>query len=324
MKIAGILFAGFMAVFASFSCSGWAADDYPNKPVQLICPYSPGGITDLSARTVAEKMGEFLGQPVIVVNKPGAGAALGTGFVAASKPDGYTILTSWTGVITLLPLIQANLPYKMSELTPIGRSVIVNQLMLVNKDLPVKTIPELVAYAKKNPKTLSYGTAGVGTLPHLVTEQLNVLGQIDLQHIPYNSELQAVTALAGNHVQASVLSFTIALPHIKSGAIRAIANLSDKRDPLLPDVSTSAEQGFAELRASIYNIFFAPAKTPAPIVKKLESALEKTLRDKDTKEKLEKMDYKIDFLPGRETQVFLDGESKKWSSVVKKANIVIK
>jgi tripartite-type tricarboxylate transporter receptor subunit TctC len=155
-------------------------------------------------------------------------------------------------------------------------------------------------------------------------EQLNVLGQIDLQHIPYNSELQAVTALAGNHVQGSVLSFTIALPHIKSGAIRAIANLSDKRDPLLPDVSTSAEQGFAELRASIYNIFFAPAKTPAPIVKKLESALDRTLRDKDTKEKLEKMDYKIDFLPGRETQVFLDGESKKWSSVVKKANIVIK
>jgi tripartite-type tricarboxylate transporter receptor subunit TctC len=244
--------------------------------------------------------------------------------VAASKPDGYTLLTSWTGVITLLPLIQSNLPYKMSDLTPIGRSVIVNQVMLVSKDLPVKTIPELVAYAKKNPKTLSYGTAGVGTLPHLVMEQLNSLAGTDLQHIPYNSELQAVTALAGNHVQASVLSLTISLPHIKSGAARAIANLSEKRDPLIPDVATSAEQGYPDLLASIYNIMFVPAKTPAPIVAKIEAALEKTLRDKDTKEKLEKMDYKIDFLPGRETQLFLDAQSKKWSSVVKKANIVIK
>ena len=324
MKNIGIVFIGCIAFLASLSFSGWAADGYPNKPVQLICPYAPGGITDLSARTIAEKMGEYIGQPVIVVNKPGAGAALGTGFVAASKPDGYTLLTSWTGVITLLPLIQANLPYKMSDLTPIGRSVTVDQIMLVSKNLPVKTIPELVAYAKKNPKTLSYGTAGVGTLPHLVMEQLNSLDQTDLQHIPYNSELQAVTALAGNHVQASVLSLTISLPHIKSGAARAIANLSEKRDPLIPDVATSAEQGYPDLLASIYNIFFVPAKTPAPIVAKIEAALEKTLRDKDTKEKLEKMDYKVDFLPGRETQLFLDTQSKKWSSVVKKANIVIK
>jgi tripartite-type tricarboxylate transporter receptor subunit TctC len=314
-----------MAIIVLFMpVTGLAADEYPNKPIQLICPYAPGGITDLAARALAEKMGEYVGQPVLVVNKPGAGAALGTGFVAASKPDGYTILTSWTGVITLLPLIQPNLPYKMSELTPLGRAVIVNQVMLVNKNLPVNTIPELVAYAKKNPKTLSYGTAGVGTLPHLVMEQLNSLAQTDLQHIPYNSELQAVTALAGNHVQASVLTLTISLPHIKSNAIRAIANLSEKRDPLIPQVSTSAEQGYPDLLASIYNILFVPAKTPPPIVKKLETALEKTLRDKDIREKLEKMDYKIDFLGGRETQAFLDRESKKWSSVVKKANIVIK
>ena len=322
MRSINFVFIGIIVLFMPIT--GMAADEYPNKPIQLICPYAPGGITDLAARALAEKMGEFVGQPVLVVNKPGAGAALGTGFVAASKPDGYTILTSWTGVITLLPLIQPNLPYKMSELTPIGRAVIVNQVMLVNKNLPVNTIPELVAYAKKNPKTLSYGTAGVGTLPHLVMEQLNSIAQTDLQHIPYNSELQAVTALAGNHVQASVLTLTISLPHIKSNAIRAIANLAEKRDPLIPQVSTSTEQGYPDLLASIYNILFVPAKTPPPIVKKLETALEKTLRDKDIREKLEKMDYKIDFLAGRETQAFLDRESKKWSSVVKKANIIIK
>jgi len=321
-KTAGIVLVTFLAVLGV--STGWAKDDYPTKPIQLICPYSVGGITDLSARLIAEKMGEFLGQPVLVVNKPGAGAALGTGYVAASKPDGYTILTTWTGVAVIVPLITPNLPYKMTELTPIGKSLVVDQLLLVNKDLPVKTLPELVAYGKQHPKTLSYGTAGVGTIPHLAMEMINSQAQLDMQHIPYNSELQAVTALVGNHVHASILTYTISGPHIRSNAIRALAVLSPKRDPLLPDVPTSAEQGYPEIVAIIYNILFAPAKTPAPIVKKLEDALEKTVRDKETKEKLEKMEYKVDFMNGKATQSLLEAETKKWSEVVKKANIVIK
>ena len=304
--------------------SGWAKDEYPTKQIQLICPYAVGGITDLSARILAEKMGEYLGQPVIVVNKPGAGAALGTGFVAASKPDGYTFLTTWTGVAVLVPLITPNLPYKMSDLTPIGKALSVDQLLLVSKDVPVKNIAELIAYAKQHPKTLSAGTAGVGTLPHLVVEQLNAVGQIDIQHIPYNSELQAVTALAGNHVQVSVLTLTISDPHIRSNAIKALAVLSSKRDPVLPQVLTSLEQGYPDLMASIYNILFVPAKTPAPVVKKLEEALERTLRDKETRDKLEKMGYRIDFMNGKSTQAFLETETKKWSSVVKHANIIMK
>jgi tripartite-type tricarboxylate transporter receptor subunit TctC len=321
-KTASIVLACFL-VMTAITTAG-AGEDYPNKQVQLICPYAVGGITDLSARILAEKMGEFMGQPVIVMNKPGAGAALGTGFVAASKPDGYTILTTWTGVAVLVPLITPNLPYKMTDLTPIGKAVSVDQLLLVNKNLPVKNLAELIAYAKQHPKTLSGGTAGVGTLPHLVLEQLNAVAQIDIQHIPYNSELQAVTALAGDHVQVSVLTLTISDPHIRSGAIKALAVLAPKRDPALPQVATSAEQGHPELMASIYNILFAPAKTPAPVLKKLEEVLEKTLRDKETREKLEKMGYKIDFMSAKNTQAFLETETKKWSSVVKQANIIMK
>jgi tripartite-type tricarboxylate transporter receptor subunit TctC len=319
---ASIVLACFFFMLAV--STAWAREDYPNKQVQLICPYAVGGITDLSARILAEKMGELMGQPVIVVNKPGAGAALGTGFVAASKPDGYTILTTWTGVAVLVPLITPNLPYKMNDLTPIGKAVSVDQLLLVNKNLPVKNVAELIAYAKQHPKTLSGGTAGVGTLPHLVLEQLNAVGQIDIQHIPYNSELQAVTALAGDHVQVSVLTLTISEPHIRSNAIRALAVLASKRDPALPQVATSTEQGYPDLMASIYNILFAPAKTPAPVLRKLEEVLEKTLRDKETREKLEKMGYKIDFLSAKNTQGFLETETKKWSSVVKQANIIMK
>jgi len=321
-KTAVVMLLSFLVILTV--SRGWAKEDYPNKPIQIICPYSVGGITDLSARIIAEKLGEYLGQPILVVNKPGAGAALGTGYVAASKPDGYTILTTWTGVAIIVPLITPSLPYKMTDLTPIGKSLVVDQLLLVNSNLPVKSLSELVAYAKQHPKTLSCGTAGVGTIPHLVTEMLNSQGQIDIQHIPYNSELQAVTALVGNHVQVSVLTLTISGPHIQSNAVRPLAVLSPKRDSLLPQVATSAEQGYPELMASIYNILFAPAQTPMPILKKLEDGVQKTLRDREVREKLEKMGYKIDFMNARDTQVFLEAETRKWSSVVKKANIVIK
>lgn len=315
----------FVCMFVWLSASMvFAADDYPNKPVQLICPYAVGGVTDLSARLIAEKMGEYLKQPVLVVNKPGAGAALGTGFVAGSKPDGYTIVSTWTGISVLVPLINPNLPFKTSDLAPIGKSVVLDMLILVGKDVPAKTIPEFIAYAKKNPKKLSYSTAGVGTLPHLVMEQFNMIGGTDLQHIPNNSELQAVTAVVGKHVQATVVGLTVSQSHIKTGSIRAIATLTEKRSPDLPNVATAAEQGYPALTASIYNLFSAPAKTPPHIMKKLEAAMEYALKDKDTQEKLRKMDYRVDFLNGKDTKDFLNRETQKWSKIVKKANIQIK
>ena len=301
----------------------WAKDDYPNKPIQFICPYAVGGITDLAARVVAEYMGKYLGQPFIVVNKPGAASALGSAFVAASKPDGYTLLTNWVTMVTI-PLITPDLPYKLSDFTPIGRTVTADQIFLVNKDLPVKTLPELVAYAKQHPKTLSYSTVGVGSLPHLVMEMFNAQTQLDIQHVPYNSELQSVTALVGNHVQVSVLTYASSGAHIRSGAIRPLAVLATKRDPRLPQVPTSAEQGHPELLAAIYNVLMAPARTPAPIITKLEDALRKMLQDKEAREKIEKLEYRVDFMNAKDTQAFLDAETKKWSAVVKKANIVVK
>ena len=323
MKKEILLFLCLIFALAS-GISASAADNYPTKTIQLVCPYAVGGVTDLSARLLAEKMGEILKQPVIVENKPGAGAALGTGYVAGSKPDGYTILTAWTGVSVLVPLITPNLPYKMSSLTPIAKTVTLDMVMLVNKDIPANNLTEFIAYAKQNPKKLSYSTAGVGTLPHLVAEQFNQIAGTDLQHIPYNSELQAVTALVGKHVDATVISYTIAAPHIKTGAIKPIALLAEKRDPDMPNTPTAIEQGYPTLTAAIYNIIYAPAKTPPDVLKKLEDAVERTLKDKDVRDKLAKMDYKVTFLNSRDAQAFLESETKKWAPIVKKANIVIK
>lgn len=319
---------GFMMLIAFALIVGssisWAADDYPNKPIQLVCPYGAGGLTDLVARFVGEKMAKYLGKPIIVVNKPGGATSIGTGSVAASKPDGYTILINMTGGFIVTPLITPNLPYKMSDFIPVGKIVTADYLILINKDLPVKTLPELVAYAKKNPGKLSYGSPGVGTVNHLAMELLASETQMDIQHIPYNSELPIINALMGDHVQAGAVTVPFSLRYIKANQVKALAVLAEKRDPLLPDVATSGEQGFPDLIASIYNIMFVPAKTPASVVKKLEDALQKTLRDKEVVESLEKMDFKVDFLNSADTQAYLEREVKKWAAVVKKANITIK
>ena len=312
------------ATFVLSPFVSWAADEYPTKPIQLICPYGAGGVADVVARLVADKMTEHLGKPVVVANKPGGGTAIGTGFVAASKPDGYTMLINMTGGFIVTPLITSNLPYKMSDFTPIGKMVVAGYAILANKDVPAKTLKEFIGYVKKNPKSLSYGSPGVGTIDHLAMELFNIQAQMDLPHIPYASQLPVLTALMGNHVQTAVGTTSISLPYIKAGQIRVLAVLSEQRDSLLPEVPTSVEQGFPDLVASVYNVLFVSSKTPAPIVKKLEGALEKTLQDKELHENFKKLNLKIDFLNSHDTQTFLDSEVKKWAVVVKKANIVIK
>ena len=301
-----------------------AADEYPSKPIQLIVPFGAGGLTDIAARMVAEKMGKILRNPVLVVNKAGGATSIGAGFVAASVPDGHTILINMTGGAVVTPMIMPNIPYKTSDLKPIGKMMSAVYLVLASRDLPVKTLPELIAYAKKNPDKLAYASPGVGTVNHLAMEQLNFQNQLGMQHIPYTSELPVLNALMGNHVQVAAVTVPFSLKFIQGNQVKALAVLAQSRDTLLPDVSTSAEQGLPDLVASIYNVLFVPAKTPAPIVKQLEDTLRRALQDQALVDSLEKMQFKIDFLNSADTQAFLDGEAKKWAAVIKKSHITAK
>ena len=314
-----IVIAVAVLAFTAVACR--AADEFPGKPIQLIVPFGAGGLTDIAARMVAEKMGKILRNSILVVNKPGGATSIGAAFVAASVPDGHTILINMTGGAVVTPMIMPNIPYKTSDLKPIGKMMSAMYLMLASRDLPVKNLPELIAYAKKNPDKLAYASPGVGTVNHLAMEQLNFQYQLGMQHIPYTSELQVLNAVMGNHVQAAAVTVPFGLKFIQGNQVRGLAVLAETRDSLLPDVSTSAEQGFPDLIASIYNVLFVPAKTPAPILRQLEDALRRALQDQELVESLEKMQFKIDFLDSADTQVFLDNEAKKWAAVIKRAHI---
>ena len=324
MRKIAVIFIGFVFMMTGSLC--WAKDDYPIKPIEVINAYAPGGPTDFVGRMVGDKMAEYLGQPLVLISKPGGATAVGSSFVAKSKPDGYTLLITGCGIVTR-PLFEPSMPYRINEFIPIGIYQRNYHVLAANNSLPVKNLAELVDYAKKNPKTLSYGISGVGAITHLAMELFKLNAQLTdthLQCIPYPGDNPALLAVIGNHVQVSLTTLPPAIPHINAKAVRALAIPSEKRNPLLPEVPTTGEQGFPNVVSPCYHILLAPAKTPEYIVKKLEGAMEKALQDKGVQEKLEKLGFPADFLNSKDTQALQDNDGKKWSEVIKKANLSVK
>jgi tripartite-type tricarboxylate transporter receptor subunit TctC len=243
--------------------------------------------------------------------------------VAGSKPDGYTLLTASAGMV-LIPMITPQLPYKMDDLVPIGRIATWNSIMVIHKDIPANNLQEFIAYARKNPGTLSYSSSGVGNTSHFIGELINMETKLDLQHIPYTGENPAVTAALGKHVHVTYTGLPSVQEHVRSGALKALAVFATQRDPVLPQVPTAVEQGFPGLIASSYHAFFTPAKTPPAILNKLEVSLEKALQDKQVMKEIETQRLTVAYLNSKETKQFLENEFKKWSIIAKKANIVVK
>ncbi len=322
LKKTWIILIGFGLVSILIPSFCWTKD-YPDKPIEVVNPYAPGGTNDLSIRIIGEKMTEFLGQTIVVISKAGGAGAVGTNYVANSKPDGYTILGITAGFVTR-PLFDPRVPYRYAQFRPIGIPAIHENVLCVSKNLPIKNIAELIAYAKENPKTLSYSISGLGGVTYLAVEYLkykNKLTDAHLQCVPHQGDAPALLALLGNHVQVSATTTSMALQHIKSNSIRPIAILSKKRDPILPEASTSVEQGFPDVVASSYYVWLVPVETPDEIIKKLENAMVRALQDKGVQEKLLKIEIPIGFINSIETQTFLDSENKRWERIIKEANL---
>ncbi|MFY4261280.1 tripartite tricarboxylate transporter substrate binding protein [Achromobacter xylosoxidans] len=258
-----------------------AAAAYPDRPVVLVNPYAAGGPADVVARSLARALEKRLGQPVVVENKPGGGASIGTGFVARAKPDGYTLLLGTSAGHVVTPLMQKTV-YDGVKGFAFCSVVAVQPIMLVvNPSRGIRSVPELIARAKAEPGKWSYGSAGVGGATHLGAELFQQVAGVQLNHIPYAGASPAVNDVVGGQTDLAMLNLSASLPFIRQGRLLALAYASDKRSPLLPDVPTLAEAGVAGADAATWYSLAAPAGTPADIVRTLSDAVRAVNDDPD-------------------------------------------
>lgn len=264
------------------------APAYPAKPLKLVVPFSPGGASDLTARTLAQKMGESMGQAIVVENKPGANGSLGIDSVAKSQPDGYTILLTDRGSLTVNPSLYVKLPYDpVRDLSPIGIVTDGPYVLVANPKLNVKTVQELVALAKARPGTVSYSSFGVGSMAQLNLEAFNHAMGTDMLHVPYKGAAPAAQAVVAGEVGVTIAAVPAVQGFIKDGRLHALAVGSEKRFAVLPDVPTMAEAGASnDILLPTYFALLAPANTPAPIVARLNAELKKALADPAVAERL--------------------------------------
>ncbi len=313
------------AVLLPFSSSRAAQDEYPSRPIQIVVPFAAGGSLDLTTRILAEKLREYLKQPVLVLNKPGAGTAVGASFAAVSKPDGYTLYASSGATFGFLHALNPGFNYGLKDFVPIAAVGSFPSVFVVYKDVPVKTVPELVEYIEKHPGKLTYCSTGFGGLNHLEFEmlKLEVKQKLDIQHVPQLGVNPALTALLGNQVQVATLPYSSLVKKNNGKQLRIIAVQRPKRLPSIPDVPTTGEEGFPDLDSNnYYSNYLAPAGTPAAVTAKLEAAFKKAAGDKEVCARLEQLDIQPDYLNSRELQAWLEGQVSKFETVIKKAHIV--
>ncbi|HWI79914.1 MAG TPA: tripartite tricarboxylate transporter substrate binding protein [Ramlibacter sp.] len=301
-----------------------SAESYPSRPIKLVVGFPPGGINDIVARIVGQKLSESLGQPVVVDNRAGAGGTIGADSVAKAKPDGYTLLLGSVSNIAMAPSQYKALPYDPTkDFTPVALLASAPNILVVNSSLPIKSVKDLIALAKQKPGQISYASAGNGTSNHLTVELLKVLADIDLVHIPYKGDTPAITDVIGGQVPMMFPTLPVALPHIKSGKLRAIAVSSAKPTSLMPGVPTVAESGgLPDFEVSVWVGILAPAGTPKDIVERLSTELTKIVRLPEIKEKLASLGAEPATMDPARFAGYIKSETAKWSKVAQAAKIV--
>ncbi|MGG7577773.1 Bug family tripartite tricarboxylate transporter substrate binding protein [Rhizobium sp. Nf11,1] len=298
------------------------AADFPERAITMVVPFAAGGSTDVVARIVAQKMSEDLGQQVIVQNVAGAGGNLGAGNVARAEPDGYTILMGTVATHALNPLILKSTPYDPEkDFAPVSLLVVVPNVLVVNPELPAKTVQELVALLKAEPDKYSYASSGNGTPLHLSGELFKSMAGVSMQHIPYKGAGPALNDVIGNQVPIMFDNLPSSSSHIKAGTLRALAVTTAERAPSFPDVPTIAESGIPGYETYTWNALFAPANTPGEVVTRLNASANKALKDPAVAERMKEFSATIVGSTPEELAAHVKAELAKWGPVVKGANI---
>lgn len=266
-----------------------AAQPYPSKPVRIIVPFPAGGTADILARILAEKMAPALGQPVVVENRAGAAGGIGAALAAKSPPDGHTLFMGTTGTQTINPVINAKLEYDpLKDFAPVSNFAASPFVLVTHPSLPAKTLPELIAAAKQQPRKLQYATFGTGSSAHMTGEMFASRAGVQLVHVPYKGAPQAITDVIAGHVHMTFSLLPTVLPHIKGGSVRAVAVAAPQRDASLPDVPTFIEAGLDNFVSDSWYGLLAPAGTPPSVIARLNAEVHKVVAMPDVKQRLEK------------------------------------
>jgi tripartite-type tricarboxylate transporter receptor subunit TctC len=326
--IRALLFAG--AVTLGVSHARAADTDFPKQPVTIIVPFAAGGSLDATARVLAEKMRDLLGQPVLIVNRPGAGSAVGARYVAQAKPDGYTLFIASGSAFGFLNLIVPNFEYRLKDYAPLGGVAVYTSLFAVNASVQAKTLQDVVKLAHDRPGGLSFCTTGVSGLNHLQLEMFKGLVQaktgtaFNVIHVPYNGVAPALTGLRGGEVQVCALPYSTIVRNFEGNGIRNIAVQRHERLKAMPQVGTTGEQGYPDMDDNEQLVTLsAPAGTPASVIAKLEAALQTTMRDPDIVKKLNDLDVQPTFVGSSDARKWLEKDVTKFSKIIKAAGLSV-
>ena len=296
-----------------------ALADWPDKTIKWVVPFGPGGANDLIARAAAEGVSKRLKTPIIIENKPGAGAALGADFVAKSKPDGYTFLIGAAGVVTN-SILRKDMPYADGDLVPVGMIAVAPSVVVVHPSVPANDLKEFIAWTKTQKDGVNWSTAGTGSTPHFVSEMLKEAGA-NLNAVPYKSGSEGVTAVVANNVPATSEASIVVMPQVKAGKLKALANTYTKRMTAYPEVVTATEQGYKGVQIGHWAGLLAPKGTPQAIIDRMSKELEAALNSPETKAKL--VPSGIETAPGTaaDFQKFMAGERERLGKLALRAKM---
>ena len=301
------------------------AQDFPNHPIRFIVPFPAGGPSDVISRVLTDKMSSMLGQPVVIENRAGAGGLIGINSVAKSAPDGYTIAIAPSSQLAMNVTLRDDMPFNpMKDLALLTQIVSVPEILVVNPNVPAKTLSELVALAKAEPGKLTFALTGPGGMPHMAMELLKYTAGMDLVHAPYTGAAPAVNDLLGGHVQMMFADVPVLMGSIKAGTLRALAIGSPKRIAILPDVPTTAELGMPKVEADNWYGLVAPVATPKPVLDRLYATASEALRSPEVKDKLAGQGVIAVGNSSADFRAYVQREIDRWGELIKATGIKIK
>jgi tripartite-type tricarboxylate transporter receptor subunit TctC len=320
-RLLAVASAAFLLAAAFLSSAAVHADEYPNGPISMIVPFAPGGSSDTVARIVGNALGKELGQPVIILNRSGAGGNIGFEMAARALPDGYTLLMASSPLAVNVSLYRSLGYDPIKDFSPISLVAMQPNLLVVNPELPVKTLAELIAYAKANPGKLNFGSSGIGTSQHLAGELFKRSAGVDIVHVPYRGD--AMVDLVAGRLQMMFETLPVSLAYAQSGRLRPIAITVDQRSKMLPDVPTVSEAGLPGFVSRGWLGVAAPAKTPKPIIDKLNAAIRKALATPSVADRLTELGLQVKATSPDEFATFIGQEINDYRKIITSAKITL-